>query len=416
MTTCEIQTIAFGGDGVAKINGLAVFIPFTLPAEQVNIEITQKKSRFARGRLTTIITSSPHRISPPCPYFGSCGGCQLQHSDYPYQLEIKRKFVEDSLNRIGKLYCFIPPVVPSTTSFGYRRHISLQLEFTHGSWRFGFASYTGTFLPIQYCLLFDSEENTLLSNLEKTLSSLPPNLPGRLKILKSSSGYILAFSFSHILSPEELSIFTVLADLPSINGVIVQTADKEYSWKQTTLDCCYEEMTFSYSPFSFIQNHAEQSKNIYNYTLSLLQDAKKVLDLYCGIGISTLLLAKQNSQVLGIEINPIAIHHAQENAIRNGFSKDLFICASADTASSYLSSFSPEAVLVNPPKIGLSSSVIQSLITSSAKKIIYISCHPPTLARDCALFAAQGFTLSNLQSFDMFPQTTHVETVVQLSR
>src|SRR5271154_6719283 len=122
MNLCSIHNVAFGGDGVGRIYGLAVFVPFTLPGEEVEVQITQKKKNFAKAKLQTIVQTSPDRVTPPCPYFGKCGGCQLQHASYPLQLELKKRFIEDSLKRIGSIHYPVPAVHPSSSPFGYRRH------------------------------------------------------------------------------------------------------------------------------------------------------------------------------------------------------------------------------------------------------------------------------------------------------
>lgn len=416
MTECEIQTVAFGGEGVAKVDGFVLFVPFTLPKERVQVKITEKKARFARASLEKVLEPNPHRIQPPCPYFTVCGGCQLQHADYLEQLNLKRRFVEDAFTRIGKLSFPIPPVIASSTSFGYRRHITLQLEYLENHWSLGFASQTGSFLPVNACLLFHELGDPILSHIEQALTKLPRNLPGRLKILKKEPGYVLAFSFPYSLEEATLSFFSSLAENSLFMGVIIQTPDKQYSWKKPSLECSYSNLSFSYSPFSFIQNHAEQSEKIYLHVVSLLSSSHKILDLYCGIGVTSLLLATLGKQVLGIEINPIAISYAKENANKNGCNPDIFLCESAEKALSYIASFEPDAILVNPPKTGVSPSVLKAIQSSLTNQIIYISCHPPTLARDAKILVDNGFALNHVQSFDMFPQTTHVETVAVFNR
>ena len=416
MTECEIQSVAFGGEGVAKVDGFVLFIPFTLPKERVEVKITEKKSRFARASLQKILNPSPHRTAAPCPYFTNCGGCQLQHASYLEQLDLKRQFVEDALTRIGKISFPIPPVIGSSSSFGYRRHITLQLEYMNDSWEMGFASQEGSFLPIKQCLLFDEPNGSIAAYIHKHLKNLPQNLPGRLKILKNEPGYVLAFSFPYSLEEETLSFFSSLANDPLFTAIAVQTPEQQYSWKEPSLSCSYGGLTFSYSPFSFIQNHAEQSEKIYLHVMNLIDSSKKILDLYCGIGITTLLLASLGKEVLGVEINPIAISHAKQNAIKNGRDPNIFICSSAEKSLGHISSFQPDAILINPPKTGVTPPVIKAIGNSLATKVLYISCHPPTLARDAKILEEKGFMLSHIQSFDMFPQTTHVETVAVFNR
>ena len=160
---CVIDNVAFGGEGVARKDKLVIFTPFTLPGETVELDIYQKKSNFARAHLQKVLHPSPNRIPAPCPYFTTCGGCQLQHSSYPYQLELKKRFVEDSLMRIGKISFSIPPVTASTDPFSYRKHISLQIQCIENTWQLCFTSNTASFLPVQSCLLFHLPEDPILA-------------------------------------------------------------------------------------------------------------------------------------------------------------------------------------------------------------------------------------------------------------
>lgn len=419
MPSCKIESVAFGGDGVARSEGLVIFIPFTLPEETVTASIYQKKKNFARGSLKEITAKSPHRITPPCSYFSKCGGCQLQHASYPHQLELKKKFVEDSLTRIGKISFPVPAVAPSSDPFSYRRHISLKIQKPNGKWQLCFASIEGDPLAIYSCLLFHTPNDSILEELQKKISKLDPLAPffGRLKLIKIDDGYVAAFSFENSLSQKEEAAISSLYSDTSLKGLYIETPAKKSEVGHVNLSFTCNDLHFSYSPFSFVQNHKEQSEKIYELILSLLKDRKKVLDLYCGIGVSSLLLAKEDKEVIGIEINPYAIEMAKENANKNNLSTVQFFCSAAeDSSEELIKEFTPDSALVNPPRTGLDLAVRQSLCFPSIRQIVYVSCHPPTLARDLAFLQTEGFILETLQSFDMFPQTTHVETVVSLIR
>ena len=416
---CLIDNVAFGGEGVARKDKLVIFTPFTLPGETVELEIYQKKSNFARAHLQKVLQESPHRIKAPCPYFITCGGCQLQHSSYSYQLELKKRFVEDSLSRIGKISFSIPPVVPSSTSFAYRRHISLQVQCIENIWQLCFTSTTGSFLPIQSCLLFHLLEDPILANLQKIMAKLdlPASCEGRAKIIKTGKGYVIAFTFTRNLSKKDISLLASCEKLSSISGITIHMPQEQITLGDLSLNFTCNGLTFAYSPFSFIQNHVEQSTRIYLRILDLLQNSKKILDLYCGIGVSTLLLAQKGKEVIGIEVNPTSIELAKENAQLNNLSHTSFLCSSAeDSTAKHIDSLRPDAILVNPPKTGLDPIVKESFSHPCIKQIVYVSCHPPTLARDLSYLQTQGFIIQSIESFDMFPQTTHVETVAYLNR
>jgi 23S rRNA (uracil1939-C5)-methyltransferase len=407
----HIEDIAFGGEGVARQEGLAVFIPFTLPQEKVQATIIQKKSKFARASLEQILEKSPDRIEPLCPYFSRCGGCQLQHATYAKQLEIKRKFVSDSLARIGKISFPVPPVHPSCKPFSYRRHISLNLKPVEGSWRLCFTSFDLKPLAISQCVLFHKPLDSLLSQMQTIASGIP--FASRVKLFKAQEKYICAF-FCEEPIPQEL--LSPLLSIDSIQGLIVQTPEKTLEWGDCHLTFSCQGLLFSYSPFSFVQNHPEQSEAIISLILELSQESQKVLDLYCGIGVSTLALAKKGKDVIGVEVNEHAILLAKQNAEQNNLPSALFFCEPAERCQKHIESFQPDMVLVNPPKTGLDLKVLQELSSKHIEKIIYVSCHPATLARDAALLLKMHYDLVLVQSFDMFPQTTHVETVIMRKR
>ena len=418
MTTYEIESVAFGGEGVARDSGLVVFIPFTLPGELVEASLEQKKKRFARASLLHIVKTSKERIDPLCPYFSVCGGCQLQHASYSEQLNIKRQFVEDSLCRIGKIETTVPPLIPSSSSFAYRRHISLQIRLVNAKWSLCFTKEDGSPLPIETCHLLHDEKDPILALLQDKLALFEESFPleGRFKLLKVKEGYAAAFMLQKNLSSQDEKLLAS-SFTPFLQGLWIKTPQKMHETKALPLLFSCLNLEFFYSPFGFVQNHAEQSEKIYALAAALLKPRQKVLDLYCGLGISSLLLAKEGKKVIGIELSKESIALAKKNAKHNKIFPEEFVCSSAeDVVDKYIKSFSPDAILVNPPKTGLDGSIKDAFKDSCIKQIVYISCHPPTLARDLALLKTLGFSIEMVQSFDCFPQTTHVETVVNLIR
>ncbi len=422
MTLCTIDNIAFGGDGIARIEGLAIFIPFTLPGEKVEIEITQKKKNFAKASLLKILESSSERRTPPCPYFGKCGGCQLQHASYPLQLSLKKRFVEDSLTRIGNISYPTPSLTPSLKELGYRRHISLKLKLVEGQFLLGFTSVEGSHLPIYSCLLFNSEQDSILPALQDTFAKLDPLLTiseSSIRMIKHSQNrYLITCNFPSPLPPREIEVLKKsFKSIPSITGWIIKTPKQLFELGETTPSFTHKNLTFHYSPFGFVQNHAEQSGKIYDWIVEKNLSSKKILDLYCGIGASSILLAEKGKEVIGVELNPLSIELAIQNAKQNQIEGIDFICASAETSTKKeLDSFKPDTLVINPPKAGIDKEVLKEIVHSSCVSITYISCNPPTLARDLAFLIENGFVLKDLQAFDMFPQTTHVETAVHLMR
>lgn len=423
MSICEITSIAFGGEGIGRVDNFVLFIPFTLPGEIVEVSIDQRKKTFGRGTLQTIIKKNPNRQVPPCPVFSKCGGCQLQHASYEEQLEIKKRFVEDAFLRIGKIDAPIPAVIPSSFPLGYRRHISLKITPIQGILKLGFISIEGNSVtPISSCLLFSALEDPILLEIEQSLLVLDIDLfpdKSSVKIIKNNPNkYIVAFSFSKPLPESELSkIEKQLQTLTSVEGFILKAPNQVLESGMCEPSFVYKNMLFVYSPFGFVQNQSEQSANIYDWISKTNREAKKVLDLYSGIGVSSLALAKEGKKVIGVELNPVSIHIAKKNAQNNAIEQVEFLCASAeDSTDQIIQCMNPDTIIVNPPKAGIDQSVLDSICDSSACRVSYISCSPPSLARDLALFIKKGFAIKDVQCFDMFPQTTHVEVAVQLVR
>ncbi|MBM3198640.1 MAG: class I SAM-dependent RNA methyltransferase [Chlamydiae bacterium] len=414
MTRLLVDSVAFGGEGVGRQDRLVHFIPFTLPGEEVEIEIQQKKKQFIRARLLKVLKEHPQRVPPPCPYFFTCGGCQLQHASYAYQLEIKRSFLQDAFLRIGKIPLSIPPVIPSTRIFDYRQHITLQLLLVDDRWQLCFSSLDHQPLAIQTCLLFLELKDPFLANLQQALSSLSPILSfqGRLRILKGEQGYIGAFVPSLPFSPEEEhSLYQSLS--PFFVDIFFYQSHQPL---QPRLTLSYQGLHIHYSPFAFLQNHQEQSSAIYNSLPDLFQGCHTLLDLYCGVGISSLILAQKGHLVVGVEINQDSLSCARDNAGHNGYSIEFHLASAEASTKDLLQKVNPDGILVNPPKEGLSPLVRESLLAPSVQTMVYISCHPATLARDCHFFTTQGWVIDYVQGYDMFPQTTHLETVVKLVR
>jgi 23S rRNA (uracil1939-C5)-methyltransferase len=424
MTLCPIHNIAFGGEGVGRIDKLAVFVPFTLPGELVEVEVHQKKRNFARAKLQTILEKSPERVTPPCSYFGICGGCQLQHASYPLQLKIKRRFIKDSLERIAKINFPVPEVTPSSVELGYRRHISLKLKNCNDVLTLGFTTPDGSHLPITSCLLLSLESTSaqIIPFLQSTFSKIGPQFllsESLIKIIKNKfDTYLITCSFSSSLSSSVVDqLKTSFSNHPLISGYIFKTPDESLEFGDTLPSFTHKDLIFSYSPFGFVQNHPEQSANIYDWIVKVNSESKKILDLYCGIGVSSLLLAKEGKEVLGIELNANSVDLAFKNAERNKIKTAHFLCSSAESSTrKQLDKFKPDAIVVNPPKMGVFPEVLADICRSTTDTITYISCNPTTLARDLSFLIDKGFILHDLQAFDMFPQTTHVETAVLLVR
>lgn len=422
----QVSGLAFGGQGIVRLDGLVVFVPFTAPGEHVRFRLRTRKKNFAEGQLIEVVQASPARTAPVCPYFGTCGGCQLQHIDYATQLDYKRQSIEDALHRIaGMPDAAVPPVQAATQRWHYRRRITLTLKPHQGRFKAGYlATDSHSLVLVNECAIFIPKEDSLIADVQSVAGMLdnPHEQSGKVLLLKEEAengGYLLHFQFDSL--PKNLSTVmqAALAAHESWSGILVTTRRETLTFGALTPKISVEELSFAFSPQAFIQNHPEQSLNIYR---SIVTHAKalapgKILDLYCGIGISSLLLASHGFHVTGVESSPAAIKMAQANAAANAL-KDKAAFVQADVQHvlpKLLKKEHPELVVVNPPRTGLDANVVRALLDNPPRAILYISCMPPTLARDLKRLCENKFyRLQSVEAYDMFPQTAHVETLARL--
>lgn len=408
----DVSSLAFGGKGVVRVEGLVVFVPFVSPGERIRARITKEHKRFAEGELVEILAPSPLRVAAPCPYFGQCGGCQLQHLRYEEQLKQKQNFVTDALQRIGKIHLDSPlPIVPAHPIWGYRRHVHLSLEVFEGHYRAGYICIDGsTHLPITQCPIFMPTKLDLL----QIVSDLIPEGDARLGIYKNKDQFIISYEFSNNFpSNLEKAALKQLAQYPQIQGITARCPTKTKTWGNIHGTFSVDPLEIIFTPWAFVQNHANQSANIYRQMVEL--SGKSVLDLYCGMGSLSLLLAYQGATVTGVECSEEAIRLANLNALQNNLKAE-FICDDVAKRLPQLLQKSWDTVIINPPRTGLDPMAREALLKARPKQILYLSCMPATLARDLAAAQQAGYQIGFCQAYDMFPQTTHVETLVELNR
>lgn len=416
----SIEAIAFGGDGIMRHNGKAVFIPFTAIGDLVKARVIVDKKKFAKAHIQQLVKKSPHRVLPLCSHFSHCGGCQLQHLLYEQQLAIKEQFVKDALVHIGQFtHPPVESIVAAEKTVNYRRHIRLHLKSDKNIPRLGFIRHDNLNVEeIVGCALFDDLTGDVLLEIKELIHLLMPIDKLIVALYKGiSSKFILDLQFSFL--PKKLSSLMekTLSKSSLIQGIIARDDKRMLQSGNGTASFQIEDLLINYNPLVFIQAHPEQSALLY-HDLTLLTESikpQKILDLYCGIGVTSLLLAKRGMQVLAIENNAHALKFAHENAKINELSSVSFECADVDQViEKWLSSFNPDIVILNPPRTGLGKAVISALLEQKPKHLIYVSCMPATLARDLRILCQGGYNFVHSKPYDLFPQTTHVETLVYL--
>ena len=362
-----IDDIAFGGEGVGRVNDFVVFVPFVLVGEAVEVEIIELKKHFARAKLLRVEKPSSERAEPACRYFGKCGGCQYQHVEYAAQLRLKQKQIADLFERVGKFSPdLVAAVIPCPQPFGYRNRIMVRSQWNKPEQKLniGFIRWDcGLVEDIEECKI---AEPALNEQLQHVRAHPPPR--GGLKV--------------------------VLRTLPE-------------NW--------------DVPPDSFFQNNFFLLPKLVETVREFLSAAgsRHLVDLYCGVGFFGIELADAVESFMGVEYDQRAIKSARRNAAARQISNGEFVAQAVEDILPELGKrFSPQTttVLLDPPRKGCLPQTLNMLRETRPAQVIYISCHPATMARDLNIMCADGvFSLERVQPLDMFPQTQHVECVAALS-
>ena len=409
----RFEKMVYGGECLGRLaDGRAVFVPFVLPGELAEVEITESKPRFAHGRAVKLLEKSPDRISPPCPYFSLCGGCHYQHLGYTQQLELKKDLVKDQLERLGKL-TNLPeiPITASPTAFAYRN----QVQF-HPAWRenaevpasLGFKrASSDEVLPIGKCLLIPDEMNELLPQIELEAGSAIT----RIAMRSDSEGEIMLVFEGESDEPPELSL-----DLP-VSATYLSPSGRSLNLSGNDA-LVYRVLgkEFLVSPESFFQVNLPVAEEMVRHILALVEGKQNlsILELYSGVGLFTHFIAPHASQLTAIESSPSACFDFAGN-LDEFENISLYEGAVEVILPEIVAQIKPiDLVVLDPPRAGLNAKARQALIDLAPKEIIYLSCDPSTLARDLKHFGEAGYHLQSVHAFDMFPQTAHVETIAAL--
>lgn len=458
--TLELTGVAHGGEAIGRHEGRVFFVPYGLPGETVVAEIAQDKPDYARAEIVEIVEAAPERVTAPCAYFGSCGGCQWQHADYEAQLRFKRGIVAEQLRRIGHFEDadgLVLPTIGMAEPWHYRNHA----RFTVGR-RFGELCFTrsGTrqLLRIDHCWLMQRPVDAILARLQRRLPGFRAH---QLSIrVGANTGDILIqpelppLGDPVPISDEELERSgdpTVPRERPHGLGTAPEPPfhDDTCAWPsdevpsgQTEL---YEELLgrrFRVAAPAFFQVNTRRERRGPDFpspaiiarfghlvadeglsiaeTLVLLgldrldpQPDDVVVDAYCGVGTFSAVLAPFVRQVVGIEESPAAVKDAEQNCA--DLENLRFIAGKVEDVLPKLTE-RPSKVLLDPARVGCERPVLDALVEAQPERIVYVSCEPATLARDLAILREGGYTLQSVQPLDMFPQTYHVESVSLLVR
>lgn len=436
-----ISGMSSEGFGIGRYEGFAVFVPYAISGETVRVHIIKTASSYAVGKLIEVSEPSVDRCEPRCPVFLKCGGCSLMHMNYAVQLEYKRNLVKDALERIGGFKDVnVSPVMGMDDPFRYRNKGSFPFAPKGGRAAWGlYAPKSHRLIDASDCIIESQDAVNAAKAVAEWADSFGvpayDELTGKgvLRHVVTRSLYggsaVCIVTTGALPNKDEL-ISAIRSAVPSVRSVmhninpnstnVIMGKVTRLIWGDETVCQTICGLEYSVSAESFLQVNTVQTEKLYSLAsegLGLTKDMS-VLDLYCGIGTITLLLAEKAKRAVGIEYVPKAISNAKANAERNGIKNVDFICGSAETVLPRLVSDGMrfDAVTLDPPRKGADPDVLKAAAACGADRIAYISCNPATLARDLRILSNHCFKTDSVQPVDMFPQTSHVETVVLLSR
>ncbi len=438
-----IDAYSSDGSGIARADGLAVFVPGTIVGEEWEIRILKVQKTCAYGRGVTLLVPSPARIDPGCPVYARCGGCDCRHMCYEEELRFKLQKVNDALHRIGKQELTASEIVGSEQIEDYRNKGILAIGRSEGRSVSGFyRERSHQIIPVDRCRIQDAMTHRAASALtsfmdanglapydEESGTGLVRHLYSR-RAVHSEDRLLCIVARKGFGDRTAALVESLRSACPEVTGIVlnvnktagntVLAGDFYTLWGKGFIRDSLCGLTFDIAPQAFFQVNPPQAERLYQKVLrfAALTADDLAFDLYCGAGTITLCLAREAGHVIGAEIVPEAIKNAKENAIRNGIENAEFLCADAGQAAQMLADrrLRPRVVVVDPPRKGMQENAVLAVASMLPERIVYVSCDPSTLARDILGFQGLGYTLREAVAFDLFPRTKHVETVVLMSR
>lgn len=448
---CDVADVAFGGKGLAKIDGMAVFIDQAVTGDRVRARVVRKKRSFAEAVVEALLAPSPLRVDPPCPYSGYCGGCKWQFIDYAHQLVLKRRHVAESLAHIAQLRdILVHRTLPSERIFGYRN--KMEFSCSDRRWRMphemgtgvdsGFAlglHVPGTYhkvLDTRACLLQPETGNDLLGTVRRHIRASNRPVYG----LRSHQGFWRFLMLRHSVAFDQWMVnivtasedrdavdplaATLLAQHPQVAGVInnitarrsgVAIGEREIRLAgDAVLTDHIGPFRFEISANSFFQTNTRGAHTLYDTVdrCAALNGGETVVDLYCGTGTIAIWLAHKAAEVIGLELVDSAVADARRNCRMNQIDNCRFIAGDIkDTLATITTA--PDLLVIDPPRAGMHEKVCRQVCAMAPQTIVYVSCNPATMARDM-LTLKTVYDIAEVQPVDMFPHTFHIESVARL--
>ena len=441
--TVVIEGMTAEGSGVARHEGMAVFVPHAAPGDRLRVVIIKVSKQYAIGKIREILVSGRGRVEPDCPSYPQCGGCTFRHLNYVEECRIKLQRVNDAMRRIGGVNLDAEELIAAASPDRYRNKAQLPFGEAKGQAVFGFyAERSHRIVPFSDCKLQPEIFNAIAQVTANFLNDTPNDLydettgKGRFRHLYLRRGFatgemmVCAVVNANGLVREDEFVRRIRAVSPEIKSIVINSNREKNNvilgqkcrtaWGTDTIRDVLCGVTFEISPLSFYQVNREQAERLYTRgrEYAALDGTQVLFDLYCGTGTIGLSMAKSAKAVYGIEIVPDAVDNARRNAAVNGIENAEFLCADAAEGTRQLQQrgISPDVIVIDPPRKGCSVDVIALIDELAPQRLVYISCDPATLARDVARLTERGWRLEKYTAVDMFPRTANVECVCLMTR
>lgn len=442
--TGQVVDLTHEGHGVVKIDRYPIFIPNTLIDEKIEYKVIKVKKNFAIGKLIKVITESDARVEPPCIYYYKCGGCQLQHMSYQAQLNMKKEQVVNLFHRKAK---FTNTVIKDTVGmedpWRYRNKSQIPVGLSKDQQPImGFyRQRSHDIIDMESCLIQDQQHQQVMNDLKQLISELNISVynektkKGLLRHLVVRTGHytnqlmIILVTNGKAFKQAESLVDALVRKYPNVTSIKQNINDAHSNvimgpqsitlYGEEEIEDQLSEVTFNISDQSFYQINSHQTEKLYQQALDYAQltGDEIVLDTYCGIGTIAIYMAENARHVYGVEVVPSAINDANQNATKNQLENTTFVCGKAEEVilKWKAEGIRPDVVMVDPPRKGCDETFLETILELNPKRIVYISCNPSTQQRDAHILNHQ-YDLKEITTVDMFPQTTHIETVALFER
>lgn len=440
----EVHGLGHAGEGVARYQNFTLFIPGGLPGDRLRARVTEVKKNFGRAELLAVLAPAPGRVTPPCPVYAECGGCQLQHLDYAAELAAKREQVRNALERLGGLKGVpVHPTLGMAEPWRYRNKAQFPVGVLGDQVVAGFfAPGSHRIVDIDDCLIQHPVANRILREVkelaaryrvpiydERSHTGVLRHVLVRVARHGGDAMAVLVTATADLPHDHEIA-GELMARIPELISVwqninpertnVVLGEESVHLAGQEGLVDRIGDLEFFISPRSFFQVNPAQTEVLYRKALeyAALHGGEVVIDAYSGIGTISLFLARQAGQVYGIEEVPEAVADARANAERNGIANATFLAGAVEEVLPrlYAEGVRPDVVVFDPPRKGCDPAVLEAAVAMAPRRMVYVSCNPATLARDLGMLAEKGYRTLEVQPVDMFPHTHHVESCALLVR